>query len=151
MIRSNKKFFFLLGFVVLAFILLFLMTATPPSSSRSLMLGSYGPALRSWTDYSNQDYESECLALYKRLRFPNMSLFFNPPLREPPKNMYDEFTQNGKMPIKKWYYFNDVYSDSKGGQNNNKRVIKKQDIENLLKSVRSNLPLGYDDKVNKKS
>lgn len=141
---SNKQFFFLLGFVF-AFVLLFLMTVL---SNTSFIIGSYIPAFRNWTNNSNQDYESKCLDLYKKLRFPNASLFFNPALKEPPKEMYDEFIQHGKMPIKRWFYFNDVYSDSKGDQSTLRRVIKKKNMTALLIKVKNKQPQpNYGDKV----
>lgn len=58
-------------------------------------------------------YQKSCIDLFEKLRFPNLSLFFNQPLKEPPADLLDEFTMNGKMPITKWWYFNDLYSDSK--------------------------------------
>lgn len=97
----------------------------------------------------SSSYEPKCLRLFKRLRHPNTSLIFNPALKQPPENMLDEFTQHGEMPITKWFYFNDVYSDSKGDDDSaeKKRVITRKQIEDLLKMVRNNEPLGYDDKV----
>lgn len=92
-------------------------------------------------------YEQKCLRLFNRLRHPNTSLIFNPALKQPPEDMLDEFTQHGEMPITKWFYFNDVYSDSKGDSAEKKRIITRKQIEDLLKMVRNNEPLGYDDKV----
>ena len=81
-------------------------------------------------------YEQSCMDLYHKLRYPNMSLFFNPALKEPPPDLLDEFQQHGKMPIKKWWYINEVYSDSKGDQNKNKRVINKKEIDDLVNQVK---------------
>lgn len=100
----------------------------------------------SWLDWSKNDYRTECINLYKQLRFPNKNLFFNPALRKPPAHLLSEFTQHGQMPIKKWRYFNEVYSDSKGDQVK-KQVIKKKEIENYLRMIRKNEPLIYEDKV----
>ena len=83
-----------------------------------------------------QHYVQSCLALYHKLRFPDMSLFFNPALKEPPANLLDEFTQHGEMPIKKWWYINDVYSDSKGDQSKVQRVIKQKEIGDLISRVK---------------
>lgn len=108
------------------------------------------PSHSSWQNFTNfDDYKSFCFNLYKKLRFPNEKLFFNPALKRPPADMLDEFTQHGKMPIKKWWYINEVYVDSKGDEKKNKRVFTKDEIEGLLFLVRSNQPLGYDDKVYK--
>lgn len=96
------------------------------------------------------EYESECLALFEKLRDPNKNLIFNPPLKEPPPELLDEFTQHGEMPITKFYYFNDVYSDSKGDEsenNNNQPVVASNIIEEQLEKVRKNAYLRYNDKV----
>lgn len=61
--------------------------------------------------------------------------------------MLDEFTQHGEMPIKKWWYINEVYSDSNGENKNEKRVISKSEIELLRYKVKKNQPLNYFDKV----
>ena len=81
-------------------------------------------------------YEQSCLALYHKLRFPDMSLFFNPALKEPPANLLDEFTQHGEMPIKKWWYINEAYSDSKGDQSKVQRVINQKEIGDLVSRVK---------------
>ena len=132
------KQYLLVLVIIFSIVLIYRMVSSlgPASSSISSSIS----VLRSWTDYSNQDYKSECLDLFKKMRNPDASLFFNPPLKEPPKEMYDEFTQYGKMPIKKWYYFNMVYSDSKGGQNKKKRIIKKKDMNHFLNLVKTKQP-----------
>ena len=81
-------------------------------------------------------YEQSCLALYHKLRFPDISLFFNPALKEPPANLLDEFTQHGEMPIKKWWYINEAYSDSKGDQSKVQRVINQKEIGDLVSRVK---------------
>ena len=85
---------------------------------------------------NKEKYDQSCLALYHKLRFPNLSLFFKPALKEPPVDLLDEFTQHGEMPIKKWWYINEVYSDSKGEQYKQKRVIKSKEINDLIESVK---------------
>lgn len=100
-----------------------------------------------WANFSEKSYESTCIDIYKKLRFPAKNLFFNPALKQPPAHMLDEFTQHGEMPIKKWWYFNDVYADSEGAEKKNMRVFGKKEIEGLLNMVRKNKPLGYYDKV----
>jgi hypothetical protein len=93
-------------------------------------------------------YANSCFKIYNKLRYPNMSLFFNPPLEKPPEDLMDEFTQHGEMPIKKWWYINDVYSDSKGGNTTKeKRVIEATEIEEYRKKVKDNQPLNYGDHV----
>ena len=57
-------------------------------------------------------YKKDCLNLFKELNNPDPSLFHRPPLAKPPDHLMNEFTQNGEMPIKSIYYFNQVYSDS---------------------------------------
>lgn len=96
--------------------------------------------------FDRQTYEHECIQLYERLRNPSPSLYFNPPIKRPPSDMYDRFTQNGLMPIKKWWYINDLYSDSKGDA----RAIKDVSMDDFnywRKRVRKNKRLHYHDKT----
>ena len=142
----NKLIIIKFGFIFSCVLIFLMFFSSGPSSSS---IASSISVLESWTDFSNQDYESNCLALYKKLRFPNASLFFYPALKEPPKEMYDEFIQYGKMPIKKWWYFNEIYSDSKGDQSKNKNVIKKEEMDYLIQQVKNNKPqANYGDMVN---
>ena len=132
---ANKRFYLLLG---ITFLLgLYYLS--------SLSGSSLIPSQR-WPSLLTGGYKSNCLAVYKKLRFPDPSLFYNPPLKEPPPEMLDEFTQNGLMPIKKYWYFNEIYSDSKG-EEKKKRVISKTEMDNLLTRVRNNEPLNYGDQV----
>lgn len=88
---------------------------------------------------TNQLYTKQCLQLFRKLRYPNKSLFHNPPLDKPPPEMYDDFTQNGLMPIKRSWYFNDVQFS------NDRSVIPESTIDSWLTSIRANKPLRYND------
>jgi hypothetical protein len=100
-------------------------------------------------------YRIKCQRLYKKLRSPNMSLYFWPPLKQPPAHLLDEFTQHGQMPIKLWTYINEAYVDSKGDlrrseandEEEKQRVIKSETIEKLRRRVRNDAPLNYEDRV----
>lgn len=100
-------------------------------------------------------YRKKCQRLYKKLRSPNMSLYFRPPLKQPPAHLLDEFTQHGQMPIKSWTYINEAYADSKGGDlrhsevndEEKQRVIKSETIEKWRRRVRNDAPLNYEDRV----
>ena len=127
---ASKKDCLTLGciFLVVTLVLFYLSsTSQKPSTFSS----------RTYPDifWKKGNYEENCINLYKKLRFPNMSLFFNPALQKPPDDLMDEFTQHGEMPIKKWWYFNEVYSDSKGDNTQQKRVINKSEIDNLRNKV----------------
>ena len=90
-------------------------------------------------------YKQECINLFKKLRYPNQSLIIRPPLRMPPKDLLNEFTQNGDMPISKEWYFNEVYSDSSSSLNpsNIKDIIKIKDFSNWLDKVKKHEKLNY--------
>lgn len=90
-------------------------------------------------------YKEACVHLYKKLRFPNKSLLFNPAIMQPPADMLEEFTQYGKMPIKKWWYINEIYNDSFSNYINYKRTINATEIEELREKVKRNDPLNYQD------
>ncbi len=58
------------------------------------------------------NYKRECLNLFKELNNPDPNQLHRPPLKEPPAELMDQFTQNGDMPIAKYRYFDEVYSDA---------------------------------------
>ena len=94
--------------------------------------------------YKKDAYKNECINLYKKLRNPNISLIIKPPLRIPPGDLLNEFIQNGEMPIEKYWYFNEVYSDSSDSTSFNKQEIKLKDFSKWLNLVKDNRPLHYD-------
>lgn len=161
MIISNLKQTLILLFVVLILITLTLYLKTIDSIKFKTEQDRFARILINKPDFqskynlsSSNEYKTECLRLYKKLRFPNASLLFNPALKAPPPYMLNEFTMDGLMPIKKWWYLNDVYSDSTGAEadqsvenNRNRRIIKAQEINELMKRVRHNRRLNYGDKV----
>ena len=92
------------------------------------------------------DYIRKCNKLFLRLRYPNQSLIIRPPLRMPPAEMMNRFTQNGDMPITKQFYFNEVYSDSNSNKKNVQGKVSANKFYELVKQVEENKPIGqYDD------
>ena len=91
-------------------------------------------------------YRKECFNLFKKLRYPNKSLIIRPPVRMPPDDLMDRFTQNGDMPILKQLYFDQVYPDS----NLNETILQSQitftEFNKWLIKVKNNEPLNYGDK-----
>jgi hypothetical protein len=61
-------------------------------------------------NYKCQEYRRSCVKLFNKLRNPNKSLIIYPPLERPPEDLMLEFTQNGDMPITKWWYINEAAS-----------------------------------------
>ena len=98
-------------------------------------------------------YASSCIDLFKKIRHPNESLLFRPALSRPPANMLAEFTMNGKMPITKWWYINEVYSDAEGNKSksSNKtekiRYLSNGTINKYRFRIQHKMPLGYRDKI----
>jgi hypothetical protein len=90
------------------------------------------------------EYKRECLSLFKELNNPNPKQFYRPPLKEPPAELMKAFTQNGDMPITKYWYFNDVYSDSNKKDKEAKEVISKGQMDEL-KSTDGTSKHGYPD------
>jgi hypothetical protein len=76
---------------------------------------------RETTPREKKPYINECLDLYEDLKNPNQSNFHRPVLRKPPLHLMNEFTQNGEMPITRYWYFNAPYVDAK---NINKTVYR---------------------------
>ena len=74
------------------------------------------------------NYKNACLDLFKHLNNPNPSLFHRPPLSKPPSDLLNEFTQNGDMPITKYFYFNDVYSDANEKETKLKEIISSMHV-----------------------
>ena len=92
------------------------------------------------------NYRKECLDLFKKLRYPNKSLIIRPPVRMPPADLIDRFTQNGDMPILRQLYYNQVYSDSNSNVTALKLQISFKEFNEWLFKVKNNQPLNYGDK-----
>jgi hypothetical protein len=87
------------------------------------------------------DYRRSCMQLFKKLRYPNKSLIIYPPLKEPPADMLLNFTQNGEMPLRRLWYFNDATQS----KNDIIGFISNKEIENWRLKVRKGEPLKYED------
>ena len=94
---------------------------------------------------ANIDYKETCVNLYKKLRFPDPKLVFRPPLKIPPADMLNDFTQNGTFPITKSFYFDDAYKDSltNKGDSGTKPIIPKTEFDDLLSKIRKNENFNY--------
>ena len=96
-------------------------------------------------------YERKCLALFAKLRHPNKTLIFRPPLRSPPSDMINDFEQNGDMPIKRDFYCDDVYSsaDKSSDQtaNDTLPIITKTHVDSWQVKVRERKKLVYSDQL----
>ena len=78
---------------------------------------------------NRKKYKKECFKLFKELQNPDPKAFYRPPLGKPPDDLLNEFTQNGEMPITKYWYFNEVYSDANQKLNENKEIIPKSVVD----------------------
>lgn len=87
-------------------------------------------------------YQQGCINLFKNIRYPNESRIHAPPLRYIPNDLLDEFTQDGKIPIRNWMYINEAYKNSDG----HKEIITKEDVKFWQDAVKKRLPLNYGDK-----
>ncbi len=77
------------------------------------------------------EYKKACLKLFYDLRNPDQSAFHKPPLRKPPDHLYNEFTQNGEMPITKYWYFDEAYSDASEKKSDQIETIPKAAIDHF--------------------
>ena len=82
-------------------------------------------------DSNRKKYKKECLDLFQELKNPDLNSFYRPPLDKPPDYLLNEFTQNGEMPITKYWYFNDVYSDAAQKITTHKEVISKSTVDSF--------------------
>ena len=93
-----------------------------------------------------ESYKEKCMSLFRKLRYPDQKLVFRPPLKEPPADMLKNFTQNGDLPMRRLWYFDNAYSDSDSLKKNDiKSIVTKEELNIWLDKIRKNLPLGYDD------
>jgi hypothetical protein len=91
-------------------------------------------------------YRKNCIELYTELRNPKPDSIHRPPLKEPPAHLMDEFTQNGDMPITKYWYFDMVYSDSNAKNTGVREIISKESVEKYRLSYGKNRAgFTYDD------
>jgi len=103
--------------------------------------------------YENREclnYQQKCNRLFIKLRYPNQSLIIRPPLKMPPADLMDRFTQNGDMPLTKEFYFNDVYSDSDSGldlnlknETKNTQQVTTSEFNQLVKNIENKIPVGW--------
>jgi len=87
-------------------------------------------------------YRSKCFSLYKKLRYPDEKYKFSIPVKEIPKELYENFTQHGYMPVTKTWYFNDAYSDSFSTDKNKKSPVDIASFNSHREQVRKWQPLG---------
>ena len=139
----RKKLILLSAVISTIFFLRFLRIEDDPMA---LDFSKYPPPLKKTA--SDPNYAENCIKLYTKLRHPNKSLIVKPPLIRPPQHLLNEFTQNGEMPIKRFWYLNNAYSDS---DSENKTDVKESVFDafnDSLQKVRNNEPLpNYQDKV----
>lgn len=92
------------------------------------------------------DYYKRCIALYTKLRYPPKDMIIKPPIQEIPAEMMDDFTDKGQLPLKRYWYFDEAYSDSSSDDKTKVGLISDGHMQNLLEKVRRKEPLGYSDK-----
>ena len=146
-LRKSKRAFFIL------FIIVFLVYLFYDSNE------THEPDLSSEAAIAREDLEKkelskcesskkECLMLYDKLLNPDKSLIFRPPLKSPPEELLNSFTQNGDMPIKNYWYLDEAYSDaaaSDNGMGGEVVVIKKAELDKWRDKVKVHAPLEYQD------
>ncbi|CAF0909374.1 unnamed protein product [Brachionus calyciflorus] len=96
---------------------------------------------------NSNSYEKKCINLFIKERNPDPKLIIRPPLKEIPSEMMDEFTMNGKMPIMKYSYFNQAYSDSNSDNKTINNEISLMEMAELVEKAKNKEPMGYNDKV----
>lgn len=95
----------------------------------------------------SRQYKTSCIELFTKLRNPDPKLVFRPPLKMPPPEMLNDFTQNGDFPIKKSFYFDDAYTDSLTNKSDSgsKPIISINEFDGLLNKIRKNEQFNYYD------
>ena len=94
------------------------------------------------------NYKADCLNLFKELNNPDPSKFYRPPLAKPPDNLMQEFTQNGEMPITRYWYINNAYSDVKKIENKEKEIINKSVVDSFRLNNNRRVGNYYGDQYN---
>ena len=82
------------------------------------------------------EYIDECLRLFKEQRHPDPKTVHRPPLLQIPKELVDEFTQQGEMPQLQYLYVNEAYSDSMSANKSHiTGYITEEVVNNYLKDL----------------
>ena len=88
---------------------------------------------------NKEKYRDNCMKLFKKIRHPDPKKIFKPPLREPPVELLKDFEMNGDTPIKKFWYINEIYSDSDSNKKSEiKSVIEDSLLNEILRKIRNN-------------
>lgn len=99
---------------------------------------------KTYVQISNKEnYLKECIELFKKIRHPKNETLFRPPLKEIPKKLYDEFTQNGWMPVRQTWYINEVYEDSISKMEGKIPIVSKKEVDDWRQKVKQQVPLNY--------
>ena len=106
-----------------------------PSSEKIANLKPY-----KYDFFSCGDYQKQCLELFQRIRNPNASLIFNPPLERIPQDMMDDFTQNGALPLRTYTYSNEAYNNSQSGP---LEVVKNSELKEWIKKAMKAKAMNY--------
>ena len=91
-----------------------------------------------------EEYRRNCLNLFFKLRFPNENLVFRPAKKEIPKELYQQFTQYGDLPLTKYWYFNEVFNDADSEKRSKKDPVSVDQFNSYREKVRNWQPLGYE-------
>jgi hypothetical protein len=127
--KANKNYAFVCIIILITIFLIYYASISIPYSANANIQLLIEP----------NTYRSECFKLLHKLRYPDKRLLHDPPLKEPPPELFDEFTQHGEMPILRYWYFNDLsYSVDRS-------TVKKSAIDSYVAKIRQNQPLGYND------
>ena len=91
----------------------------------------------SWT--CREKVQDQCLQLFTQIVSYNRELIFRPPLRSPPVHLFNEFTQNGKMPLTSLIYYNEVHTDFFDVADDSKAwpIIRNKTVDKWLKKANS--------------
>jgi len=138
--KSNSKFIFLICSIYIVF--LFTRCAFPETIITLKLRINDKISLNA----SKEKYRLECVELYKKLRNPDTRYVFDPPVKQIPNELMNEFTENGTVKIE-YIYYNDLFKDSASNDKSKiNRIITKNDLDYWIGKVNRNEPLGYDDK-----
>jgi hypothetical protein len=134
---EHKKAIFLF---LIALVLIFLYLNQPYVNLLSISIKKINKNLE-YTKYSR-----ECLALFKKIRHPKNGTIFRPPIEKIPHKLFYEFTQDGWMPLKRYWYINEVYADSASSSKigTYHTVVTKSELDTWREKVKKAENLHYD-------
>lgn len=127
-----------IGLILICFLFFYF---SKPNQSPFHQETKHSSSLKQAKNSCSLEYKNQCIRLFKKLRHPAPNTLYRPPLRAPPPELKAEFEQNGDMPIRKTFYFNDAYADS-ASDNSKPKELKFEQYDGIELIMNGSKPAG---------